>query len=633
MPDEQTLEQILAAKKLQDEEEALRLEREKSIWDRINRGPRERTDELTARGWQDRYGITPDSGKLSKIFAGLGEVGRSITQGAKYKGIQDEARENALKEYQVEAGPLQRELGVISAERRAGTALQEKMKLEREKLEQRAYVQERQLGQSDEKLIQDGKFTREKINEIKANIGLIEARTGLVGEQTDAAEQKNAITRRFGGIVPSGRTGEAAAMQALGEDQPQAARELFALRQALAGAGKGGSGAGSGGGATTTTNRQVWATVGTGPDGMEIKGPVNLTSTSTKSGGGGGGGGAAGSPDLNAALPVWAQISQANPKSKEVEKAAQAAGGAPPLATYEIPGGKMVVVTPNPNAPPPKVKATIQNGRVVAAPAGDPTSIQAIARYFPNADRTSPDFLPEKLRGPNTILVAKRPKTAQEEAAEKAALEGLRVVKTGIDEFMSGNLELEVGLLGKPVEWARDLAGVRRSPSLFLETRSIQALNSYLNAISGLAVTKAEETRARKILPTSSDQPRTLMLKAFQGMMVEAQHKWLRGVGVPAASQAALFEKNPDLISLPDAAAAAALEHMDASRKAARNQQATYRLLTANGGYKDYSVKDSRDIIWSILTNVTEDMEEAFMATFPDGLGIGPKASAYKKGK
>ncbi len=626
MPNEQTLEDILLKENAQAAEAAAREEREKTLWERLNRGPRERADELTARGWQDRYGVNEGSGKLAKIFAGLGEMGRSVALGRGYRGIQDEARENALKEYQAEVGPLQRELGVISAERRAANALQENMALQREKLEQKKYVDARNQGRSDEELILKGDFTRAKIDQIKSSIGLTEARTALTAGQTNAVNQRNQMLERFGGIAPAGATAEAAAIDFLGRKDPAAGTDLFNLRQALRGAGKGGSGSSAGGGTTTVSNRQVYMKTGTGPDGADILEPKTLTTTTSRIPAGGGT--AATSPPP---LPAWVQLSQANPKNAKVQEAAKKLGSEEPSVTFRLPGDKVVVAAPNPSAPQPKPRATVQGGRVVAAPAVDPAITQAIKRYFPNADPASPDFVPQKLRGPQTILVAKRPKTPQEEAVEKATLEGLRVAKTGLDEFMSGDLELEVGLLGKPLEWGRDVLNKKKSSPLFLETRSVQALNSYLNAISGLAVTKAEEIRAKRILPTTGDQPRTLMLKAFQGMQIEAQHKWLKGAGVPTSSQAELFEKNPDLISAPNVSSSIALQHMDAARKARRTGQKTYRIPMKNGGYKDYQTGKVEDFVWALLTSVTEDMEEAFIRTFPDGLGIGPTSAAYKR--
>ncbi len=193
MPD-QTLPQILFENPLDEAPDP----REQQIWERLNRGPRDRGDELTKKGWEDRYGINEGSGKRACLFAGLGEAGRAVAQGKQYKSIADAAQEQGLKEYQVEVSPLQRELGVISANKRAQAALSQKTAFQEAKMLQDAYVAERRLGQTDEDLIRKGKFTRAQIQKIVADISLNEAKTENV--KTDTANDKatGGLTGVFG---------------------------------------------------------------------------------------------------------------------------------------------------------------------------------------------------------------------------------------------------------------------------------------------------------------------------------------------------------------------------------------------------------------------------------------------------
>lgn len=226
-----------------DELKRLR-EREDAIYERIMKGPRARAKELTAELWKERYGITEKSGKLARIFAGIGEIGRAGGGGKSYVSIPDQARELAMKEYQTEVGPLQREASVLSSAQKAAKAQADLTRYRNEQLLKDWYIQQRKLGQTDERIAITSGMSKAQIDKIKADIGWTEAKTNLTNEQVDAAQQQNALTRYFGGAKPTGTLANAFALNNLGNQDPGQANDVVGAYNLLGGGRTGSSGTG-----------------------------------------------------------------------------------------------------------------------------------------------------------------------------------------------------------------------------------------------------------------------------------------------------------------------------------------------------------------------------------------------------
>ena len=226
-----------------EDEELKRLrEREDAIYERIMKGPRQRAKEIAAEMWKDRYGVTESSGKLRRIFAGLGETARGIAGGAKYESIPDQARELATKEYQTEVGPLQREASVLSSAQKAAKAQADLTRYRNEQLAKDWYIGQRKLGQTDEQIAIRSGLSKAQIDKIKADIGLTEAKTDLTNEQVNAAQQQNAVRKQFGGQLPTGALGNAFGLNFLGNQDPEQATGIANTYGMLNSTGKGSAG-------------------------------------------------------------------------------------------------------------------------------------------------------------------------------------------------------------------------------------------------------------------------------------------------------------------------------------------------------------------------------------------------------
>lgn len=194
------------------------LERQKqTIWEKINRGPRERAQEIEDEYWRRTYGLTPKSGKGRRALASIGEMLRGIGGGAKYVGPRDAAIQQAMEEYKTEIGPLQRESAVLSAQEKARNA------------EQIAMTSKRNQDALKYLSLQiNGARTAADVEKIKAEtsrlynlmpwqVEQLIASNELVRTKARGLSQEQSYLDKFGGVKLPGNSplGEATALNAL----------------------------------------------------------------------------------------------------------------------------------------------------------------------------------------------------------------------------------------------------------------------------------------------------------------------------------------------------------------------------------------------------------------------------------
>ena len=622
MPDEQnpSLPDLMLPEYAPDPE---LLAREKAIYDRIMKSPSERAKERTAEMWNERYGVKPESGKLRRILAGIGEVARGIGAGAKYQSIPDMAREEALKEYQAEVPNLNRELATISGQKNAAMSAMQKQNAASLKYAVDSY--------------------RAAMAGIKsqAEADSINARTPeqvkLLARQADAAEAQANLTntKAYNETVTGGRAGLVGDIAWLQSQNPEQMAKILEMRNAvsrqdalskLLGNPRVYQPSGFGGGTKVTTREVLAPTGNLGPDGSAEMKVREFKTTTTGGGSGAGGFDLASVPNTIQKLQeAFKNAGVSQTASSAVEKALAPPPPGPPQVEFNDPasGTTYKAVTP---AKPQKVTATVQNGRTVAMPKVDPKLIQTIKVALPSIDLDNPETL-APFAGAE-FHIKPRKMTSQEESEHKYRLEGIRLAKLGIEEFLSGDLDLSVGIPGRLIHQLEKLVRKPSSGKIATETTALRNLGEYLRAISGLATTVPETSRAKQIMPTTNDQPETLLIKAFQAAMIEAQHGWMKSLNIPLEAKAKIFQENPELLTAPKTTVDVVMQHLSAAAAARKNKQATYKLP---GGIETYNTNGANQLSWELLTNVAEEMEDAFYKSFPEGYGIAPPAKYRKK--
>lgn len=594
------------------------LAREKAIYDRIMKSPSQRAKERTAEMWEERYGVKPESGKLRRIFAGLGEVARGISAGAKYQSIPDMAREEAMKEYQAEVPNLNRELATISGQKNAALSAMQRQNSAAMKyaVDSLRAATKGAVDEAQAAAIR-AKFPKE-VQRLAAQAEAAEAQANLTNIRA---------TNELSSGGRSGLVGDAAWLQA---QNPELASKILGMRNAvgqqdalfkLMGNPRVYQTPGSGGTRrTTTTMKRV--KVGVGPDGSELYEDRPYTSTTTGSGASGGEfNPAAGAENIRKLQQVFAGAQA--PITKALTPPPEPAS--PQEISDPATGTTYKFIKP---AKPQKTAATVQDGRVVGVPKIDPKIPETYRTLLPDVDVDNPEAFAQ-FAGQELVRSSKK-LTPQEESENRYRLEGIRLAKIGIDEFLSGDLDLTAGIPGRLVNWGEKLLRKPKSGKIMTETTTLRNLGEYLRSISGLATTVPEVARAKEIMPTTADQPETLLIKAFQAAMIEAQHGWLKSLNIPLEAKTKIFEDNPELLTAPKTAVNAAMKHLSAAAAAKKNGQKTYRIP---GGDTDYTTETANKLVWDMLTGVSRDMQNAMYKSFPDGIGGAPPARFLRKKK
>lgn len=210
----------------------LQEEREKQIWEKIMKGPRGRAKELVAEEWKDQYGVDEKSGKLKRIFAGLGEMGRSIAnaQNPRYRGLVDTATDRGMEEYKAEVGPLQRELGVLTQAKTAAAKMMQQKAASETAAQVRAYAAAVNATKTAAQVAAiEAKFPAE-VKKIAAETGLLLERTKNVIQDTENDKATGGLSGIFGAANAWKDPAESA-------DQRRTWADMEGLKNALTGAG------------------------------------------------------------------------------------------------------------------------------------------------------------------------------------------------------------------------------------------------------------------------------------------------------------------------------------------------------------------------------------------------------------
>lgn len=576
--------------------------RERQLFDKINRGPRERARELTAEGWKQRYGITPTSGKLSKIFAGLGEMGRAITQKDKYVGIADEAFDRGLKEYQVEVGPLQRELGVLSQAKTAAARLNQKTENDRLTQGIKAYATAMNGAKTAAEIDALNKLTDPRVK-------VLAAQAGLLNERAKNVTQDTINDTATGGL--SGIYGATNAQSKMAPGQViDYNKNLFNLKSATEAAELRFTPKNfqtlvpSGGGVTTTTRPR---NIGVGPGGLPIY--ENETSTSVRSG------------TMRPRFDAGAANTAVSDFMKQMGIISEGTKAAEPVILRDPAGNRVEFTRSN---TPPRTEVTMVDGKVTAKAKLDKRLEETLKSYFPDFDFTHPDAVPGTYKNINHTGLRKA--DTKEQTAEKIAMEGgKRLVNNAITQYVNDRLGSNVGFFGNIEGKFNRITGKASTGEILINTQSKKNLSDYLRAISGLATTRTEVTRAESVMPSETDNENTFMKKALTAMIIGAQTEWMAGVNLPAAVRDKLLN-DPRILKAPVRDSELAFKHMNAAQIAKRNGKPTY---VVNG--QTYEVTNASKLAWGLVTDTTSDMQDVFTDLYPDGGGYGPAATARKR--
>lgn len=594
---------------------------EKIIREKLLKGPRERAEELTAKAWKDRYGVTESSGKFRRIMAGLSEVGRAIGSGKNYESIPDRARHAAEKEYTAEVGPLQRELGVLSQARTAGNQLQQRMMeaANKQTLAQAGIMLKNRVADATiQKTL--GLTDQEYAKTLKtlAETGNIDAKTALTELQTKQLES----TRGFKG---------GAANAWLQTQLPKEEQNTFlgALAQQVA-ATKGtealfkGGGAGAGGGRTSTRTGGSWKEVGTVDGRKEFQWFPN-TSTMVS----GGGGNAANS--LAQTYDNWKRLmgGASNVMGDPAPPPAQPAAGPVPLAQ---------ALKPQPATPKVAAAAAAKSDVPVAlqtnitAPGKSDFINNNLGVYkglrsvWHGAEFDNEADLPERAR--SVWIGSERNLTEQDKARDASFVLVNRAANTAIDATLKDALSWNVGPLGSAVGTFNRMRGKSQPEATKLVQEVEDGLAQFVKMISGTQVSDAEARRLKEVLANRGDNENTFLQKVISTSLRTAETTWADRARLSRAERQAMFS-NSAVLKQSLEIEKTALAHLQAAKAAQRNRQETYRIP---GRDIDYPTSAAKDFVSDMVTNVSKQMTNQARKILAGNPNVPPETS-FRKGK
>ena len=481
-----------------EDEEIKRLrEREDEIYARIMKGPRQRAKELTAEMWKDKYGVTENSGKLRRIFAGLAETGRAIGGGAKYESIPDKARELATKEYQTEVGPLQREASVLSSAQKAAKAQADLTRYRNEQLLKDWYVQQRKLGQTDEQIAMRAGLTKAQIDKLRSDTALTDEKANLTGQQTFEKQLTNEALAGTGGFKLTGQPANAAGINAMGERNPTDANNLIGTLGLI---GTGGRNSAGNAGKQTVRETYMKDVSGWGTDGElhVVKVPSEKIYRENIPGGV--------NTSLSAAPPSWFQKPAAEARA---------------LAQIAPPGISAAQISPEPGRKSYKIQdvdgesysTTPRPGNLVTQRV-DPSHIDRLSSEFGLDKNKLKNFRTSRF----TDFVGPRIKEPTERAnAKRAYYESLSdLTRKSVNAFASRDDSDISGLFDSFENNLKAMTGELSPEAISIRQSAIDTISTRILELSGKAVTNQERALYMKALPNiNSDAPATFVAKAM----------------------------------------------------------------------------------------------------------------------
>lgn len=588
---------------------------EKILRDKIARGPRERAEELTAKAWKDRYGVTESSGKFRRFLAGLGEVGRAIGAGKNYQSIPDAAQHAAEKEYTAEVGPLQRELGVLSQAKTAGNQLQQRMMEAAQKhdlnqagLLLKSKLTNAQVEQALGKKLVD--IAREA--EIRAKTGDIQAQTLLHTIQARQLDESG------------GLTGEARNNWLLTKKSPDEFGKFLDTTMKNVAAVKGTeslfkTGGSGGGGRTSTRTGGSWREVGTVDNRKEFQWFPNTSTTTT------GGGGA----------PAQTLSEKMDLLQKMTGQAASAvsAPGESPLSQVLMP----------PQAPPQTpVQPRVVRATDKSAPISDQVGItppgksdrissnlnvyRSLGNIWHGAKFDGEGDLPPRVR--QIWIGSEKAQTEQDKAREASHVLINRTTNSAIKATLEDALEWNVGLFGSIVGGYNRMRGKSAPEATKLVQEIEDNLAQYVKSISGTQVSDAEARRLKEVLANRGDNENTFLQKVIATALRTAETNWADRARLSKAERETLFS-NSAVLAQTLAIEKKALEHLEAAKAAKRNNEPTYRLPGSNVTYQTAA---SSERISDLVTNVSRQMTNHARMLLRGSANVPPENS-FRKGK
>lgn len=476
-------------------------EREKLLWEKINRGPRQRSKELEAEMWKDRYGVQESSGKFRRFLAGLGETARGIGGGAAYKSIPDQAAERGMKEYQAEVGPLQRELGVLSQSRAAAMKVQQKAQSDAEanKIKQVLAMSRMGVDQANiAKVLGITEPEQAKILETLAKAGNQEAEAALRARQTINAEKT------------LGLTGDTGAAMALGGTD----KFLTNLDKitALKGLNKNiGGSQGTMQNLPSQTTREQFIP---GPNGLE-RVVTNSTTVSPRRVPGAGM-----SPDAVSKLKASILGGQSAPEETATPQIAQQ------IPSPQIPSGPVEAR----QLPPRRVPHEFQyfDGRGYKPTNIHPSQESALKAF--KGDQPLPEWLAARFK--HEVLPGTGRKTADDNVRSQFDDAANELFRSATDSYSTGKLDSLTGL------WPNFSTKLKSMQSGGLSLGDVKTRSDAVNAmalkildLSGKAVTESERRILSTPLPDlSMDSDTTLLYKSILLNQVSRRMQYLRGM-------------------------------------------------------------------------------------------------------
>ena len=589
--------------------------REKAIWEKINKGPRQRAKELAAQEWENRYGIKETSGKGRRVLGGIGELLRGIAQGSKYESIDDKAAERGLKEYQAEVGPLQRELGVLSQAKSAAMRVNQKAVSDAEENKIKQVLAMSRLGVDQaniSKVLGVTEPEQIKILESQARIGNLEAQAALRKRQTQDLELRGGLT---------GTPANAKVQSEMSPEQQNGInRAIFGNTEAASMGKLSGSpdmfkSLSGGGTRTSTTMRDVPA--GVGPGGMQLFEQRPSTTTSQTA-----------PRNVFDAAKAGSAVESFKQRLGMVAQTARE-GNTPdsPVAVFESPNGNQVAFKRNNT--PPKMEVTVENGQTVARPKLDTLLKDTLAPYFPSVDWNHSTATPRNYTNISRVAMPKKELSQQDQLNQAYIDSGKRLAENGMREYIKGQLGDTSGILGNVKGGLSRMFGKSSTGQTLINTQAKDMFAKYSLAMTGKSSNPTEKRRFEEILPATTDNERTFMQKALTGIVLASQTEWMNGLNLKGELRDKLM-MNKSILTSPEVLTNQAFRHMEAARMAIRSGRSTYR-LGSEPGSPEYNVSDADKIAWKILNNTSKQMQDSFWQTFPDGAGIAPPITARKQ--
>ncbi len=475
--------------------------REQSIWDKINRGPRERADELTAKGWKDRYGVDTGSGKLKRGFAALGEIGRTISQrnNKNFLGIADEAEKRGMEEYKAEVPVLQRELGVMSQAKTAAAKMQQKAIADRMAIQVKAYAAEANAVKTGAQATAIEAKYPEEVKKLAAQYGLITAQKDLTEAKNFELDLTNEALASTGGFKLDPKGQRAAGVGFLSRNNPGEATTLMDTFKAFEDASAKGAGAGSG------EKQTVRVPIKRPVTGWDAQGRPHTTYVDDEKvyrervpGGDG--------VDTSLQTYPWEKKAVA-PLPPSVAPQAAAPGDKPDQVTVRTVNGSEYASTPNPNKP--KFSNGVWKKPIHDSQIARLSSLMDIDKSkFANweSDRY-PDSIGPPIKAPSSESLAHR-------AYERSLRDLSRA--TG-EEFVNNNLGNIGGLVDNFINTLKSFTGDIPQEAINIRQLSTDAAFSKILAMSGKATTQFEMKTHMKNLPNiAADHPSVIVFKAMQ---------------------------------------------------------------------------------------------------------------------